>query len=37
MGTMELAMAVWEAARPYALACAAGALIGLLVYCVVWA
>jgi hypothetical protein len=37
MGTMELAMAIWEAVEPYALASAAGALIGVLVYALVWA
>lgn len=36
MGTMELALAVWDAVKPYALVSAAGALIGLLLYCVVW-
>lgn len=33
MGTMELAMAIWEAVRPYALASAGGALIALLFFC----
>lgn len=32
MGTMELAQAVWEAARPYALVACGGALIGLLIF-----
>lgn len=35
MGTIELALAVWEAIRPYALASAGGALIGLLIFAVV--
>ncbi len=36
-GRIELAMAIWDAARPYALASCAGALIGLLFVAVVWA
>lgn len=36
MGTMELAMAVWEAVQPYALASAGGALVALLFACLAW-
>lgn len=32
MGTIELALAVWDAIRPYALASCGGALIGLLIF-----
>lgn len=36
-GRVELVLALWQAARPYALASCGGALIGLLFYSVVWA
>lgn len=32
MGTIELALAAWEAVKPYALASCGGALIGLLIF-----
>lgn len=32
MGTIELALAVWEGFKPYALASCGGALIGLLIF-----
>lgn len=32
MGTIELALAVWEAVKPYALMACGGALIGLLIF-----
>lgn len=35
-GRIELAMALWEAVRPYALASAGGALVALLFYCLAW-
>lgn len=32
MGTIELALVVWEAMKPYALYACGGALIGLLIF-----
>jgi hypothetical protein len=36
-GRIELAMAIWVSVRPFALASAAGALIGLFIVSLVWA
>jgi hypothetical protein len=36
MGTIDLALAAWEAVKPYVLAAAGGALLGLLFAFVVW-
>ena len=36
-GRIELALALWQSVRPYALASAAGALIGVLAFALVWA
>lgn len=35
-GRIELALAVWEAVRPYALASAGGALVTLLLFALAW-
>lgn len=35
-GRVELAMAAWEAVRPYALASCGGALIALLFFALAW-
>lgn len=36
MGTMELAMAIWEAVKPFALAGCGVALVALLFVCLAW-
>lgn len=35
-GRIEIALAVWEVVRPYALAACGGALIGLLFFSLAW-